>query len=95
MIGARHWHISDTLLEGPLHSCVIDDPYGIEVVLGQQLGGICEGFGLLEPPEHIMEFAQRHNGVTGNGRGYTARLFDFLPRDRRRLNKSIFTIQTK
>ena len=87
VIGAGHGDVSSALLEGPLHADVVgEDPEGVQVVLGQQLGGIRQGLGLLQPSEHVVYFPDGHDRVSRDRRGLSARLFDFLPRNWRRLS---------
>lgn len=85
VIGTRHGRISGALLQCPLHGGVVDDPDGIEVVLGEQLGGIGQHFGFFESPEHVVHLAESDDGMSGNRGRYGTRLFDLLPRNRRRL----------
>ena len=51
-------------LVGPLAGGVVDDPEGVELVLGEEILGVVVLFGHLESAEQVVHFANRDDGVT-------------------------------
>lgn len=79
--GTAQRHVTRTLFQCPFHSLVVDDPKSIEVVLGKEILGIVEFFGLLQPTEQVVRLADSHDGVAGSRRRHVTRLLDLLPGD--------------
>jgi hypothetical protein len=61
---ASEGYISGALLEGPLNGLVVDDPEGVEVVLGEEILGIVEFLGLLQSSEQVVRLADGDNCVS-------------------------------
>lgn len=94
MEGAPQRDVPRALLQRPLDSLVVDDPEGVEVVLGEKVLGIVEFFRLLQSAEQVVRLADRHDGMSRARRRHVACLFDLLPGDGSRLNHEALTIQT-
>lgn len=94
MEGTAKGYVSRALFKSPLNSLVINYAESIEVILREKVLRVVELFRFLKSAKQVVRLPDCNDGVTRAGRRQVSCLFDLLPSDRGRLNRTMLTIQT-